>query len=62
MSANDNQTAFHHPDRGRRGPDPRLSPDFLQDKGFKVLEAGTADDAVEIIEKRTRPSIWYSAT
>jgi DNA-binding NtrC family response regulator len=25
--------------------------DFLQDKGFKVLEAGTADDAVEIIEK-----------
>jgi DNA-binding NtrC family response regulator len=25
--------------------------DFLQDKGFKVLEASTADDAVEIIEK-----------
>jgi DNA-binding NtrC family response regulator len=25
--------------------------DFLQNNGFKVLEAGTADDAVEIIEK-----------
>jgi DNA-binding response OmpR family regulator len=25
--------------------------DYLQDNGFKVLEAGTADDAVEIIEK-----------
>ena len=24
--------------------------DFLQDKGFKVLEAGSADDAVEIIK------------
>jgi DNA-binding NtrC family response regulator len=25
--------------------------DFLQDKGFRVLEAGSADDAVEIIKK-----------
>lgn len=25
--------------------------EYLQDNGFKVLEAGTADDAVDIIEK-----------
>jgi DNA-binding NtrC family response regulator len=29
--------------------------DFLQENGFKVLEAGTADDAVEIIEKADTP-------